>query len=92
MTGPNLAPARIRLLCRQEDGTLYDTAEQRRLTLDDLVWEVRAGGRFRAYDRATGTDCTFHVLSEALAHAALRLPGLLTQKWAHPTTPGSPPR
>ncbi|MFF7635146.1 polyhydroxyalkanoate synthesis regulator DNA-binding domain-containing protein [Kitasatospora sp. NPDC008050] len=59
-----------RLLCRQNNGTLYDTREQRPVTEAELADEIRAGGRFRAYDRATGHDCTYQVLLLVLRAAA----------------------
>ncbi|MGW0563216.1 polyhydroxyalkanoate synthesis regulator DNA-binding domain-containing protein [Streptomyces sp. NPDC003016] len=54
---------------KQSDGDLYDSHECRCVGLEELGQEVRAGYLFRAYDRATGDDCTFDVLSSVLAQA-----------------------
>ncbi|GGY09823.1 polyhydroxyalkanoate synthesis regulator DNA-binding domain-containing protein [Streptomyces minutiscleroticus] len=58
-----------RVLTRGRQGDLYDTHEQDRVTLDQLVRDLRAERQFRAYDHDTGQDCTYQVLGDALAHA-----------------------
>jgi len=61
-----------RTLCRRSDGSLYDLDENRRIEVDELREEVRAGRRFRTHQQETGLDCTNQVLVEILISA---LPG-----------------
>ncbi|MDP8928428.1 MAG: hypothetical protein M3O70_07595 [Actinomycetota bacterium] len=61
-----------RVICRRADGGLYDLGEDRRVEVDELREQVRAGRRFRAYQQETGTDCTYLVLVEILISS---LPG-----------------
>ncbi len=58
-----------RVLCRHADGRLHDLGEDRRVEVDELREEVRAGRRFRAYQHETGADCTYLVLREILLSA-----------------------
>lgn len=67
---PALAGTPERMLFRRSDGVLYDAADRRRVGLDELRQEVRAGGVFRVQDRATGCDCTFQVLAAVIGSAA----------------------
>ncbi|MCC2280722.1 hypothetical protein LKL35_35855 [Streptomyces sp. ET3-23] len=62
-----------RVLCRQGDGTLYDTREQRTVTMGELVFEVRTGKRFHAYNRLTGLDCTYRTLAAVIAEGTALL-------------------
>ncbi|WP_425577393.1 polyhydroxyalkanoate synthesis regulator DNA-binding domain-containing protein [Streptomyces enissocaesilis] len=62
-------PVRERELYKQSNGDLYDSHECRCVGLEELGQEVRAGCLFRAYDQATGDDCTFDVLRSVLARA-----------------------
>lgn len=65
------AAAPERVLYRQRGGELYDAHQHQRVGLDELAQEVRAGGHFRVYDQATGSECTYHVLSEVVAQAGM---------------------
>ncbi len=47
------------MLCRRNGTSLYDDREQRRIGLDELAYDVRAGSCFRAYDRTTRFECTY---------------------------------
>lgn len=72
-----------RVLCRHNDGSLYDRDENRRIELDELREEVRIGRRFRAYQQETDADCTNQVLVEILISA---LPGCGFPARAEPAT------
>ncbi|GAA2939589.1 polyhydroxyalkanoate synthesis regulator DNA-binding domain-containing protein [Streptomyces enissocaesilis] len=60
---------RERVLYRQSGGELYDDWEHRTVCLGELSQEVRAGHLFRAYDQATGSDCTYEVLGAVITRA-----------------------
>ncbi|MEU1824071.1 hypothetical protein ABZ502_16790 [Streptomyces abikoensis] len=62
-----------RLLCRYDDGTVYDPDTGRLVALGELVHDLRTGRRFAAYEHGTDTECTYRLLAEILA-AALGLP------------------
>lgn len=61
-----------RLLRREPNGDLFDERRERKVTLDELRDDLRAGRRFRAR-RADGGDCTYALLAEVLTG---REPGL----------------
>ncbi|MBB5957166.1 hypothetical protein FHS29_003759 [Saccharothrix tamanrassetensis] len=58
-----------RVLRRERDGSLFDPDEQRAVTAEELLDDLRAGRRFRAHRRSTGADCTVEVLAEVLGSA-----------------------
>jgi hypothetical protein len=60
-----------RELVRDSDGTLRDVAEKRRIGIDELRDDLRAGRYFRARTQATDADCTHEVLGEVLRAGAL---------------------
>ncbi|WP_185836830.1 polyhydroxyalkanoate synthesis regulator DNA-binding domain-containing protein [Streptomyces sp. WAC 06783] len=62
-------PPPDRLLNRHTDGRLYDVRLHEPVTPDELAQEVRAGHTFAVRDHHTGTDCTYQVLAQVMAHA-----------------------
>ena len=60
-----------RELVRDSDGTLRDVAEKRRIGIDELRDDLRAGRHFRARTQSTDTDCTHEVLREILVAGAV---------------------
>jgi hypothetical protein len=60
-----------RELVRDSDGTLRDVAEKRRIGIDELRDDIRAGRYFRARTQSTDADCTHEVLGEVLLAGAL---------------------
>ena len=60
------AAASPRLLQREPDGELLDLDERRAVSIAELREDIRAGRRFRAKDRASGTDCTYAVLVQVM--------------------------
>jgi hypothetical protein len=60
-----------RELVRDSDGTLRDVAEKRRIGIDELRDDLRAGRYFRARTQSTDADCTHEVLREILLAGAL---------------------
>ncbi|MET9644796.1 polyhydroxyalkanoate synthesis regulator DNA-binding domain-containing protein [Streptomyces syringium] len=69
--GPGRA---ARELTRHHDGSLYDIAAHRPVSLGELADDVRAGATFRARDAATNRDCTYQVLATVLAGALSWIP------------------
>ena len=55
------------LVRREPDGELFDPDRGRVVRASELREHVRAGRRFRAVDRETGSDCTYAVLGLVLA-------------------------
>jgi hypothetical protein len=59
------------VLVRDSDGTLRDVTEKRRIGIDELRDDLRAGRYFRARTQSTDADCTHEVLGEILLAGAL---------------------
>ncbi len=60
-----------RELVRDSDGTLRDVTDRRRIGIDELRDDLRAGRYFRARTESTDADCTHEVLGQILAAGAL---------------------
>ncbi|MEV6823362.1 hypothetical protein [Amycolatopsis sp. NPDC051102] len=98
MTRDRSAGARTRkrrALQRQPNGTLFDIEANRVVDVAELLDDVKAGRRFRAY-RRNGADCTVEVLVQMLddamagQHAGLPASGLLALLTPRPPTRHGP--
>ncbi len=58
-------------LVRDSDGTLRDVNDRRRIGIDELRDDLRAGRYFRARTESSDADCTHEVLCQILAAGAL---------------------
>lgn len=56
-----------RRLRRENDGSLFDVDERRRIEIAELAEDVRSGRYFRAARHSSGEDCTQEVLAQVLA-------------------------
>lgn len=56
-----------RVLLRDRDGMLYDPAQNRSVSIDEVADDVRARRFIRVKRLETGADCTYEVLAEILA-------------------------
>jgi hypothetical protein len=61
-----------RRLRKESDGALSDVDERRRIGLDELRDDIRAGRYFRAVRHSSGEDCTQEVLAQVLASSVLK--------------------
>jgi hypothetical protein len=61
-----------RRLRKESDGALFDVDERRRIGLDELRDDIRAGRYFRAVRHSSGEDCTQEVLAQVLASGVLK--------------------
>lgn len=66
-----------RRLRKETDGALFDVDERRRIELDELRDDVRAGRFFRAARHSSGEDCTQEVLAQVLASGVPKPQGAL---------------
>lgn len=55
-----------RRLRRENDGSLFDVDERRRIEIAELADDVRSGRYFRAARHSSGEDCTQEVLAQVL--------------------------
>jgi hypothetical protein len=62
------ATTRRRLL-REPDGSITDAEEQRPVTLEELLDDLRSNRSFRVHRRTSGANCTVEVLAEVLYSA-----------------------
>jgi hypothetical protein len=64
-----------RVLVRDHDGKLYDPAQNRSVSIEEVADDVRAHRLIRVNRLETGSDCTYEVLGEIVA---TNLPQALT--------------
>ncbi len=76
-SSPSRRRRRKRIIC-EDDGSLYDVKERRRISNAELRSYLQDGGLFEARRRGSGADCTYEVLQGAMGRGVLEglLPGL----------------
>jgi polyhydroxyalkanoate synthesis repressor PhaR len=72
-----------RLIKRYGSRKLYDTAESRYVSLDDVATFVRAGEQVQVIENKTGGDVTAAVLTQIISDEGRRGQGLLTAPFLH---------
>ena len=65
--GEAVSSLQRRMLLRDRDGTLYDPAQNRSVSIEEVADDVRARRFIRVKRLETGSDCTYEVLAEILA-------------------------
>ena len=72
-----------RLIKRYGSRKLYDTADSRYVSLDELAALVRGGEEVQVLDNRTGEDATAAVLAQILSEEGRRGTGLLSKGFLH---------
>lgn len=72
-----------RLIKRYGSRKLYDTADSRYVSLDDVAAFVRAGEQVQVIENKTGDDVTAAVLTQIISEEGRRGQGLLTAPFLH---------
>ena len=79
----------MKRVIRQNDDSLYDVDEDRRITREELRDFLADGGFFEVRRQSTGGDCTFEVVQQIVA--ASHRENLASMPTAGPAWPGGAP-
>ena len=76
-SSPSRRRRRKRIIC-EDNGSLYDVSERRRISHGELRCYLQDGGLFEARRQGSGVDCTYEVLQGAMGRGVLEglVPGL----------------